>query len=101
MNGGYQADPAKLHQHAGEFPGLADQVTGVHRELSGTLADNGECWGDDEVGRSFASGHVQGASDTLDRLGGLPGKLSDVGDRLHATATAYEQVEQTNTDSLS
>jgi hypothetical protein len=98
--GGYQVDAGTVRRHAGEFPGLADQVSGAHRELSDALEQTGTCWGEDAVGRSFAEGHVRAASDTLDRLGALPGRLTDVGDRLHRTADAYQQVEQTNADAL-
>ena len=97
---GYEVDTAKLRKHAGDFPGLAGQMSGVHRDLSGALDEAGECWGDDPVGRSFAEGHAQAAGRTLDQLGALPGRITDLSDRLHQTATAYEQVEQANAESL-
>ena len=97
---GYEVDTAKLRKHAGEFPGLADQLSGVHRRLSDALDAAGNCWGDDPVGRSFAEGHAHAAGSTLDRMGALPGQITEVSDRLHATAAAYEQVEQANAESL-
>lgn len=99
--GGFSADVERLHRHAGEFPGLSDQVSAVHQELSDSLAAAGDCWGDDAVGQSFAAGHVQAAGDTLAELGALPGRLTEVGDRFTATANAYQQVEQGNAAELS
>jgi uncharacterized protein YukE len=97
---GYQVDTAKLRQHADEFPDLADRMSGVHRDLASALDQAGDCWGDDPVGRSFAGTHLRAAARTLDQLGALPGRITDVGDRLHRTATAYDQVEQANVESL-
>ncbi|HEX3787295.1 MAG TPA: hypothetical protein VHW44_05500 [Pseudonocardiaceae bacterium] len=101
MTGGFTADPDTLRDQAGQFATHADDVSGVHGQLSGALADAGTCWGDDEVGRSFAAGHVQPASDTLDQLGQLPGRLTDVGDRFTATADAYQQADEANARALS
>ena len=88
---GFQVDPGKLARHAGEFPGLADQVSAIHGELAAALDQTGSCWGADAAGQSFAAGHVVPATSTLDGLAALPGRLSDVGDRLRATATRYQQ----------
>jgi uncharacterized protein YukE len=93
---GFQADPAKLAQHAADFPGYADRVGAIHDELSSALTDAGQCWGDDAAGQSFAADHVAPASATLDRLAGLPGRLGDVGDRFTATARSYQRTEESN-----
>lgn len=99
--GGFRADVERLHRHAAEFPDLSDQVSAVHKELSDALTTAGDCWGDDAVGQSFAAGHVKAAGDTLDEMGALPGRLTEVGDRFTATANAYQHVEQGNTAELS
>ena len=91
---GFQADPAKLAQHAADFPGYADRVGAIHDELSTALAEAGQCWGQDAAGQSFAAGHVAPASATLDQLAALPGRLTDVGDRFTATARRYRQTDE-------
>lgn len=98
---GFQADPAKIAQHAADFPGYADRVGAIHDELSAALADAGPCWGDDPAGQSFAADHVAPASATLNRLAGLPGRLGDVGDRFTATARSYQRTEESNARLLS
>jgi uncharacterized protein YukE len=96
MSSGFSADPARLRQHGGEFAGHADRAAAIHSQLSDALGEAGECWGDDEAGRSFAAGYTQPAQDTLGTLGGLQAGLADVGDRFTGTADRYEQAEQDN-----
>jgi hypothetical protein len=91
---GFQADTAKLARHAAEFGAFADRAGAIHGELSAALDAAGPCWGDDPAGRSFAAGHVGAAESTLDGLGGLPGRLNDVGDRFSATARGYQQADE-------
>jgi hypothetical protein len=91
---GFQADPAKLARHATEFPEYADRVGAIHGELSDALAAAGDCWGDDAAGQNFAAGHVAPTGDTLDDLGALPDKLTDVGDRFATTARGYQQTDE-------
>ncbi len=100
MNGGFSADPARLRRHGGEFAGHADRASEIHRRLSQALTDAGECWGDDEAGRTFAATHARSAQDTLGKLGDLPGDLADVGDRFTGTAERYEQAEHENAATL-
>jgi hypothetical protein len=98
--GGFQVDPAVLARHAGEFPGYADRAGAIHRQLADTLAELGDCWGDDPAGRSFAAGHVQAAGTTLTGLGALPARLADVGDRFTATANGYTRADDDSADRL-
>lgn len=97
-SGGFQADPAKLARHAADFPDYADRVGAIHGELSDALAAAGECWGDDAAGQNFAAGHVRPTTGTLDQLGALPGRLTDVGDRFTTTARGYQQADEYGAD---
>jgi uncharacterized protein YukE len=94
VDNGFEADPAKLAQHAADFPGYADQVGAIHAELRSALAAAGSCWGDDAAGQSFAGAHVPSANGTLDQLSALPGRLTDVGDRFTTTAAGYQQADE-------
>lgn len=97
---GFQADPAALERHAADFPGYADRVAAIHRQLSSALAAAGACWGADAAGQSFAAGHVAPADDTLAQLAALPGRLADVGDRFTTTAAGYRDVDQRGAELL-
>ena len=92
MNG-FEADADQLSARAKEFPGHAERVGDIHRELSDTLSSIGPCWGDDSVGRSFAAAHVAPADTTLGSLGALPSQLDDVGTRFADTGAAYRNLD--------
>lgn len=97
---GFQADPAAIERHAADFPGYADRIGAIHRQLSSALAAAGACWGADPAGQSFAAGHVAPADDTLAQLAALPGRLADVGDRFTVTAAGYRDADQRGADLL-
>lgn len=91
---GFSADTDSVARHAERFDGLADRVGRIHRELRDALRDAGDCWGADEVGRSFADGHVDPAETTAGELGRLPERLGDMRERLTATATGYREADE-------
>ena len=86
---GFSADADRLTARAGDFPQLAEQAGGIHRELSDTLTGLGACWGADRVGQSFAAAHTAPSDETLAGLRALPDRLGSVGTRFADTATAY------------
>lgn len=96
MTEGFRVDAAGLAEHASQFAGLAERVDTIHRDLSDRLGALGECWGADEIGRSFGAVHAAPADEALTSLGGLAGKLGDVGERFTGNAAAYAEGEQDN-----
>jgi uncharacterized protein YukE len=92
MNG-FEADPERLAERADEFTELADSADDVVSELRAALDSLGRCWGNDEVGRSFAGTHVGSADDTLGRLGSLGGRLADMGTRFREMADTYRAAD--------
>ncbi|RZS33865.1 hypothetical protein EV193_11015 [Herbihabitans rhizosphaerae] len=93
-DGGFQADGERIVSEAGEFGPLADRAATIHKELNAALESAGPCWGDDEVGRSFAAAHTASADTALGDLGGLAEKLGDVGSRYTAAGHTYTDVEE-------
>ncbi|NKE63999.1 hypothetical protein FXN61_47825 [Lentzea sp. PSKA42] len=93
---GYNADLERLDAGARELKGFAGQATEIAGTLDRALAAFGACWGDDAVGRSFASSHEKPSGDAAGALSGLAATLGDVGDKLSATAETYRHVEQSN-----
>lgn len=86
-------DVDRLREHAKRFGPLADRADDIHRALRGALS-GGACWGDDEAGRSFEGVHAGDADATLTSLGGLSGKLADVGDRFAGTADDFAGADE-------
>ena len=90
---GFSADVGALETHAAAFKGLAERADDIRAELASALAEADQCWGTDEVGRSFAAGHAEPASAARDAVTALPAKLQDVGERFRQTAHAYRQAD--------
>lgn len=90
---GFETDVPALGSAAGLFPGLADRAVAVHRDLSDALADAGDCWGDDAVGESFASGHREPATAALNAFAVFGGRLTDTGGAFGDSATGYDSAE--------
>ena len=91
---GYTSDNNdSLLRESGQFSGLAQRAGTIHTDLDGVLGETGACWGDDEVGRSFAATHLTGANDALGKLGALSGQLTDVGNRYETTGKTYASLE--------
>ncbi len=87
---GFGVDADQLSARAGQFDGLVTRMSAIHRDLADALASEGQCWGTDAVGQSFASVHTTGADDTIGRLAGLPSQIGSVGTRLGDTAVTYQ-----------
>ncbi len=97
---GYEADLDRLDSGARELHGFAGQAKDIAGTLDKALAAFGACWGDDEVGRSFAASHEKPSSDAAGALSGLSTTLGDVGDKLAATAETYRHVEESNLSAM-
>ncbi|MBW4716193.1 WXG100 family type VII secretion target [Saccharothrix obliqua] len=93
---GFEIDLARLDAGAADFGGFAERAGKVFGELGGALDALGACWGDDAVGRSFASSHVGPASDALTGVGDLGPGLRGVGQRFGDTARTYRAAEDGN-----
>lgn len=81
-NGGRRL--GELAEHAGRIAG----------ELKSTVDSLGPCWGEDEIGRSFAESHAAHAADTLDRAGALGDRIDAVGGRFVDTAATLRRLDE-------
>lgn len=97
---GFRVEHERLSIAATDFADYGDRAGTIHTELKSALAELGECWGSDAVGRAFARTHVPGAEATLRALAKLPDDLVEVGDKLSDTAAEYRAGERANTQGL-
>lgn len=95
MTDSYRVEANRLAADAGQFDGLADRAGTIHGELRTVLDSVGECWGTDDVGRSFAAAHNGPADGTLGGLHALPGKLGDLGFAFTESAKTYRGTDET------
>jgi uncharacterized protein YukE len=86
-------DSAALRAVAPRFVELADAVEAAERELSSALAAEGECWGADETGQSFAQTYVGEVAPTVDAVTMLAQVLTSVRDRMVHTADNYDNTD--------
>ncbi|GDY31354.1 hypothetical protein [Gandjariella thermophila] len=98
--GGFHADSDRLERHGAEFARHADRAGEIVAGLRRTLQRLDGCWGADEVGSSFAEGHLPHAQAVLEHLGTLPDRLASVGGRFADTAAAYRAAESDNLGAL-
>lgn len=87
------ADVARLREKATEFDGFAERAGKIAGQLRDNLDTAGECWGSDEVGRSFAAAH-QPAGAVLDTLGSLGSRLGEMGTRLGDAASSFHSGDE-------
>ncbi|MBP2474631.1 uncharacterized protein YukE [Crossiella equi] len=97
---GFKVEHTRLSRAATDFDDYAERAGTISQELTTKLAELGECWGSDAVGRAFARTHVNKADSTKRRLGRLPEDLTGVRGKLADTAEEYRGSEQDNTDGL-
>ncbi|RKT57525.1 WXG100 family type VII secretion target [Saccharothrix australiensis] len=97
---GFRTDLAKLAAGAADFGDYAERAERIFGDLGGALDSFGACWGDDAVGRSFASSHVRPAAEALTGIGDLGQALGGVGDRFAETARTYREVDEGNGTAL-
>ncbi|GAA1355480.1 WXG100 family type VII secretion target [Saccharothrix algeriensis] len=97
---GFEADLAALTAGATDFDAFAERAGKVFGDLDGALGSLGACWGDDAIGRSFASSHVRPAADALTGLGDLGPAFGGVGRRFADTARTYRRVDEGNSTAL-
>jgi hypothetical protein len=93
-------DPDQLARRASDFEPLVTRLSGIHTSLTDALGAEGDCWGTDDVGRSFGAVHATPATSTLDSLSGLSTLLGSVGTRLSDSAATYRGTDDLAGDHL-
>ncbi|WP_020668135.1 hypothetical protein [Amycolatopsis nigrescens] len=97
---GFQVDQERLASGAKEFDGLVERAAKIAAELDQALDGAAAAWGSDQVGQSFAAAHGGKAEEAAERLRGLAGGLSGVGESFTAAAAKYRAGESDATDTV-
>ncbi len=101
---GFEVEPAALRGAAGSIDAEADALGTLASSLEQYLLSLGACWGDDEVGRRFASGYQPAAATVLANMTALSTGLVRIAAALRAVGESYETIDQaaaSTTDQLS
>jgi uncharacterized protein YukE len=70
----------------------ADTTTAGSRLVQG-LESEGECWGADEVGTTFAAKYVTASQDTIEAITDLAALFGVIGEKVGHTADSFEQTD--------
>ncbi|MBF6298773.1 hypothetical protein IU459_14655 [Nocardia amamiensis] len=83
-------DLAQLRESAAELRQAAEDAERVANELKAALADEGEFWGDDEAGETFARTYKPGADRTLEGFDDLVADMRAMSSAMKDAADAFE-----------
>ncbi|MBB5914687.1 uncharacterized protein YukE [Nocardia transvalensis] len=83
-----------------KFATLSDTVRTALADLKRVIDAEGECWGSDETGKSFAQNYTPGVGDGLTGIGALAGAVGKFGDSVTATANLLQQTDQEHAAAL-
>jgi uncharacterized protein YukE len=89
-------DPDALAKNAPHVRAFSDQMRNVVTRLQGRLDSLGDCWGDDPMGKAFATNYLNPRDQMFDGLSGLVDVLDSTADGLETMAKGFTQTEDQN-----
>jgi uncharacterized protein YukE len=92
----FAVDPEGLAKNAPNVRAFSDQLRGAVTRLQSGLASLGECWGDDPMGKAFASQYLSPRDEMLKGLNGAVDVLDSTADGLETMAKGFAQTEDQN-----
>jgi len=87
-----QADPDALRNTKTSFDSTASAITTAADQLAAVIAAEGECWGNDEIGQSFAQNYTNGVEQGQKAVKNLATSMTQLGANM--VAIADKLVEQ-------
>lgn len=88
-----RVEPDTLRAVAPRFAELSDAIDSARGTLASAISAEGECWGSDETGDSFAKGYAGDVAPTMAAIASLVSVLGSMQERLTATANAYDTTD--------
>jgi uncharacterized protein YukE len=96
MPDGFTVQPDRIRAGATGVGGAGDALSTAGTTLGGALDAQGQCWGNDESGQSFAKDYVPNSQKVRDAFGSLSEALQAIKKALDESANAYEGVDSTS-----
>lgn len=97
MAGGFNVQTDRLRRGAGGFGDSGDALSQAGTTLGSALDGQGQCWGGDESGQSFAKDYVPNSQKVRDAFGSLAEALQAIKTALEESANSYDNVEDQST----
>jgi len=101
MPNGYTVDPSALESSSPEYGDHARQLTDIYNELTSKLLAEGDCWGNDDAGRSFAANYVGPAINALESMRQHSEGLVTISEGVYDWARNYISADEAAKDDLS
>lgn len=96
MPEGFEVQPDRLRAGATGFGGAGDAMSTAGTTLGSALDAQGECWGGDESGQTFAEDYVPNAQSVREAFGTLAEALQAIKTALDESANSYEGTDDTS-----
>ncbi|APU13343.1 MULTISPECIES: WXG100 family type VII secretion target [Actinoalloteichus] len=100
-NDNMEVDPPALRARSPQFDAAADQLEGAGTSIDGIVSTEGECWGGDESGMTFATDYVPAAQAAQENISALVEALRGIKLQLDAAADTWESIDQDAADGFS
>jgi uncharacterized protein YukE len=92
--GGFEVDPARLRSVSPQFDAVSDRLGYAGAALTTALSAEGDCWGGDESGQTFAQNYLPNVDATTKALRTMVGALHAIRTSLDASADTWDGVDQ-------
>jgi uncharacterized protein YukE len=89
-----QVERDALKRNAKGFGDGSTALKTVFGQLSSALSAEGECWGNDDTGKAFASKYTPVRDSTLKSFPSLEKSLTDIEKGVQKMAKNYDQAEE-------
>ncbi|MBF6174736.1 WXG100 family type VII secretion target [Nocardia blacklockiae] len=94
MNDSLSVDPAELRASAADLTRQADETQQMLEEMKAIIADEGRCWGDDELGETFAESYESDSENALAGLEDLVAELRSMSAAMLESADEFENQDR-------
>lgn len=88
-----EVDTEELKRAGKGFERGAGRLEGIYKRLNEALSAEGECWGSDETGQTFAQGYKEPATSVLESFPKLKGGLEGIKKGVDQMAKTYKAAE--------
>ncbi|MER7546471.1 WXG100 family type VII secretion target [Actinomadura sp.] len=88
-----EVDTEELKRAGKGFHDGANQLKAIYDRLNSALMAEGECWGTDETGKTFAEGYKEPSTQVLESFPKLQKGLDGIKKGVDQMAKTYKQAE--------
>ncbi|WUH98125.1 WXG100 family type VII secretion target [Spirillospora sp. NBC_00431] len=91
-----EVDTEELKRAGKGFHDGATSLKGIYDRLKSALSAEGECWGADETGKTFAEGYKEPSQNVVDAFPKLEKGLDGIKKGVDQMAKTYKQAEESS-----